>query len=168
MTKLDETLTMLKALTDAKGIPGNEREVRQVMKSYIEPFADDVTTDRLGSLIAKKTGKENGPKIMISGHLDEVGFMVTQITDKGFLRFQTVGGWWSQVMLAQRVTVVTKKGTSRGSSVRNRLTFCLLTPEKKPLILKRCSSISGRPAVKKQWNGAFFRVTRLCRILNLQ
>lgn len=37
---------------------------------------------------------------MISGHLDEVGFMVTQITDKGFLRFQTVGGWWSQVMLA--------------------------------------------------------------------
>lgn len=53
MTKLDETLTMLKALTDAKGIPGNEREVRQVMKSYIEPFADDVTTDRLGSLIAK-------------------------------------------------------------------------------------------------------------------
>ncbi len=54
MTKLDETLTMLKALTDAKGIPGNEREVRQVMKSYIEPFADDVTTDRLGSLIAKK------------------------------------------------------------------------------------------------------------------
>ncbi|MES5057781.1 M42 family metallopeptidase [Bacillus velezensis] len=114
MTKLDETLTMLKELTDAKGIPGNEREVRQVMKSYIEPFADDVTTDRLGSLIAKKTGKENGPKIMISGHLDEVGFMVTQITDKGFLRFQTVGGWWSQVMLAQRVTVVTKKGDITG------------------------------------------------------
>lgn len=114
MTKLDETLTMLKALTDAKGIPGNEREVRQVMKSYIEPFADEVTTDRLGSLIAKKTGEENGPKIMISGHLDEVGFMVTQITDKGFLRFQTVGGWWSQVMLAQRVTVVTKKGDITG------------------------------------------------------
>lgn len=54
MAKLDETLTMLKELTDAKGIPGNEREVRQVMKSYIEPFADEVTTDRLGSLIAKK------------------------------------------------------------------------------------------------------------------
>lgn len=53
MAKLDETLTMLKDLTDAKGIPGNEREVRQVMKSYIEPFADEVTTDRLGSLIAK-------------------------------------------------------------------------------------------------------------------
>ena len=73
-----------------------------------------MTTDRLGSLIAKKTGAENGPKIMIAGHLDEVGFMVTQITDKGFIRFQTVGGWWAQVMLAQRVTIVTKKGEITG------------------------------------------------------
>lgn len=114
MANLDETLTMLKDLTDAKGIPGNEREVREVMKKYIAPFADEVTTDGLGSLIAKKTGREGGPKIMVAGHLDEVGFMITQIDDKGFLRFQTVGGWWSQVMLAQRVTVVTRKGDVTG------------------------------------------------------
>ncbi|WP_191560651.1 M42 family metallopeptidase [Metabacillus idriensis] len=114
MAKLDETLQMLKDLTDAKGIPGNEREPREVMKKYITAYADEVTTDGLGSLIAKKTGKEGGPKIMVAGHLDEVGFMVTQIDDKGFLRFQTVGGWWSQVMLAQRVTIVTKKGDVTG------------------------------------------------------
>lgn len=114
MTKLDETLTMLKDLTDAKGIPGNEREVRDVMKKYITNYSDEVYTDNLGSLVAKKVGKENGPKIMIAGHLDEVGFMVTQIDDKGFLRFQTVGGWWSQVMLAQRVTIVTRKGDVTG------------------------------------------------------
>ncbi|WP_201716639.1 M42 family metallopeptidase [Rossellomorea arthrocnemi] len=114
MAKLDETLTMLKDLTDAKGVPGNEREVREVMKKYIEPFADEVTTDNLGSLIAKKVGDENGPKIMVAGHLDEVGFMITQIDSKGFLRFQTVGGWWSQVMLAQRVTIVTGKGEVTG------------------------------------------------------
>ncbi|MCM3411051.1 M42 family metallopeptidase [Metabacillus litoralis] len=114
MTKLDETLTMLKDLTDAKGIPGNEREVRDVMKKYITQYSDEVTTDHLGSLIARKVGQENGPKIMIAGHLDEVGFMVTQIDDKGFLRFQTVGGWWSQVMLAQRVTIVTSKGDVTG------------------------------------------------------
>ncbi|WML45609.1 M42 family metallopeptidase [Neobacillus sp. PS3-40] len=114
MVKLDETLTMLKDLTDANGIPGNEREVREVMKKYIAPFADEVTTDGLGSLIAKKVGKEGGPKIMVAGHLDEVGFMITQIDDKGFLRFQPVGGWWSQVMLAQRVTIVTKKGNVTG------------------------------------------------------
>lgn len=114
MAKLDETLTMLKDLTDARGIPGNEREVREVMKKYIEPYAEEITYDGLGSLIAKKTGKEGGPKIMVAGHLDEVGFMVTQIDDKGFLRFQTVGGWWSQVMLAQRVTIVTRKGDVTG------------------------------------------------------
>lgn len=114
MAKLDETLTMLKELTDAKGIPGNEREPREVMKKYIEPLADEVTTDGLGSLIAKKVGKEGGPKVLVAGHLDEVGFMITQIDDKGFLRFQTVGGWWSQVMLAQRVTIVTSKGDVTG------------------------------------------------------
>ncbi|NHM30544.1 M42 family metallopeptidase [Neobacillus terrae] len=114
MAQLDETLTMLKDLTDAKGIPGNEREVREVMKKYIAPFADEITTDGLGSLIAKKTGKEGGPKIMVAGHLDEVGFMITQVDDKGFLRFQTVGGWWGQVMLAQRVTITTRKGDVTG------------------------------------------------------
>lgn len=114
MEKRDETLKMLKDLTDAKGISGNEREVREVMKGYIKDYADEVTTDGLGSLIAKRTGDSNGPKIMVAGHLDEVGFMVTNIDDKGFIRFQTVGGWWSQVMLAQRVTIVTKKGDVTG------------------------------------------------------
>ncbi|TWE02617.1 endoglucanase [Neobacillus bataviensis] len=114
MAKLDETLTMLKDLTDAQGIPGNEREVREIMKKYISPYADEITSDGLGSLIAKKVGKEGGPKIMVAGHLDEVGFMITQIDDKGFLRFQTVGGWWGQVMLAQRVTIVTRKGDVTG------------------------------------------------------
>ncbi|QOR65758.1 M42 family metallopeptidase [Cytobacillus suaedae] len=136
MTKLDETLTMLKDLTDAKGIPGNEREVREVMKKYIAPFADEVTTDGLGSLVAKKIGKADGPKIMVAGHLDEVGFMITQIDDKGFLRFQTVGGWWSQVMLAQRVTIVTNKGDVTG--VIGSKPPHILSPEarKKPVEIK--------------------------------
>ena len=110
MTKLDETLTMLKDLTDANGIPGNEREVREVFENYITPYADDVMMDNLGSSIAKKVGNENGPKIMIAGHLDEIGFMVTRIDDKGFIYFQTVGGWWNQVMLAQRVTIMGLEG----------------------------------------------------------
>lgn len=114
MTKLDETLQMLKDLTDAKGIPGNEKEPREVMQKYITPYADEIMTDNLGSLIAKKTGKADGPKVMVAGHLDEVGFMVTKIDDKGFIRFQTVGGWWGQVMLAQRVTIMTKKGDVTG------------------------------------------------------
>lgn len=114
MVKMDETLTMLKELTDAKAIPGNEREAREVMKTHISPYADEVYTDHLGSLIARKTGDENGPKIMVAGHLDEIGLMVTRIDDKGFVYFETVGGWWNQVMLAQRVTIMTRKGDITG------------------------------------------------------
>jgi putative aminopeptidase FrvX len=114
MTELDSQLQMLKELTDAKGIPGNEREPRDVMKKYIAPYADEMAQDGIGSLIAKKVGNADGPKIMVAGHLDEVGFMVTRIDDKGFLRFQTAGGWWEQVMLAQRVTIVTKNGDIPG------------------------------------------------------
>lgn len=114
MTKLDETLQMLKELTDANGVPGNEREPRDVMRKYIEPLADEMMTDNLGSLIAMKKGSAQGPKIMVAGHLDEIGFMVTRIDDKGFLWFQTVGGWWEQVMLAQRVNVMTRNGNIMG------------------------------------------------------
>lgn len=111
---MDETVQMLKELTDANGIPGNEKEPREVMKKYITPYADEISYDNLGSFIAKKIGKAGGPKIMITGHLDEIGFMITRIDDNGFLKFETVGGWWSQVMLAQRVTVMTRKGNIVG------------------------------------------------------
>lgn len=136
MKNLDETLTMLKDLTDAKGIPGNEQEPRSVMKKYIVPYADEVETDGLGSLIARKSGVAEGPKIMVAGHLDEVGFMITQIDDKGFLKFQTVGGWWNQVMLAQRVTIVTLKGDITG--VIGSKPPHILSPEarKKPVEIK--------------------------------
>jgi putative aminopeptidase FrvX len=106
----DQTLTMLKDLTDANAVPGNEREARDVMKRYLTPVTDEITYDNLGSIIGVKKGLENGPRIMVSGHLDEVGFMVSKITDKGFIKFQTLGGWWSQVMLAQQVTITNGKG----------------------------------------------------------
>ncbi|MFD1030428.1 M42 family metallopeptidase [Metaplanococcus flavidus] len=137
MVKLDETLQMLKDLTDANGIPGNERQAREVMKKYISPFADSVETDGLGSLIAKKEGKADGPKVMVAGHLDEVGFMISQIDDKGFLKFQTVGGWWNQVMLAQRVTITTRSGKEVIGVIGSKPPH-ILSPEarKKPVEIK--------------------------------
>ncbi|MDF2945483.1 MAG: ysdC [Bacillales bacterium] len=136
MVHLDETLTMFKELTDARGVSGFEGEAREVMKKYIAPYADEVYTDRLGSLIARKVGQEGGPKVMVAGHLDEIGFMVTQIDDKGYIKFQTLGGWWSQVMLAQRVTIITKKGDITG--VIGSKPPHILSPEarKKPVDIK--------------------------------
>lgn len=136
MTKMDPTLQMLKELTDAKAISGHEAEARDVMGKYLEPVSDRVYTDNLGSIIGEKVGDEAGPKIMVAGHLDEVGFMVTRIDKNGFLYFQTIGGWWSQVMLAQRVTVMTKKGNITG--VIGSKPPHILSPEerKKPVAIK--------------------------------
>src|SRR5690625_606450 len=114
MVKLDETITMLKDLTDANGIPGNEKEPRDVMERYIKPYADEVYTDNLGSLIAKKTVEEIGPTIMVACPSVEVGFMVPSLDDNGFIYLQIGGGWWSQVMLAQRVTIMSGQGDIPG------------------------------------------------------
>lgn len=101
---------LLIQLTKANGVPGNEGEVREIFEKYAASYADQLIHDGLGSVIAKHTGQQEGPKIYFAGHLDEVGFMVTQITEKGFIKFQTLGGWWGQVMLAQQVQITTSKG----------------------------------------------------------
>src|SRR5690625_1031259 len=107
MTREDNQL--LVDLVTARGVPGNEQEVRDVFTKYADPHADQILQDGLGSIIAEKEGPEGAPKIMFAGHLDEVGFMVTRITDKGFLKFQTLGGWWSQVLLGKQVEIKTRK-----------------------------------------------------------
>ncbi|MBP2017913.1 endoglucanase [Symbiobacterium terraclitae] len=107
---MDQRLKMYEELTSAYGVPGFEEPVRQVMRKYLEPLSDEIIYDNLGSIAGVKRGKAGGPRIMVAGHLDEVGWMVTQITDKGFLKLQPLGGWWSQVMLSQRVKVLTRKG----------------------------------------------------------
>lgn len=106
----DTTLRMYEELTTVSGIPGYEAPVRNVMRRYLEPLSDEIITDNIGSIAGVKVGHKGGPRIMLAGHLDEVGWMVTMITDKGFLKLQPVGGWWAQVMLAQRVRVFTHKG----------------------------------------------------------
>ncbi|MGE8206282.1 M42 family metallopeptidase [Heyndrickxia sp. NPDC080065] len=105
-----ETLELFKTLTELPGAPGNEHAVRKFMRSELEKYADEVVQDRLGGIFGVKRGKEDGPTIMVAGHMDEVGFMVTSVTENGMIRFQTLGGWWSQVLLAQRVEIFTDNG----------------------------------------------------------
>lgn len=107
---MDARLKMYEELTCVPGLSGFEEPVRQVMRKYLEPLSDEIITDNLGSIAGVKVGRKGGPRIMVAGHLDEVGWMVTLITEKGFLKIQPVGGWWSQVMLAQRVRIITRKG----------------------------------------------------------
>ena len=110
---MDKNLQLYQELTEAPGVPGQEDEVRKIMRRYLEPHGK-IAEDNLGSIFVEKIGQAGGPRIMIAGHMDEVGFMVTRITDEGFIKFTTLGGWWEQVMLAQRVTVHTRQGVLTG------------------------------------------------------
>lgn len=100
-----ETLRMFQTLTELPGVPGQEHAVRNYMKEQLSKYTDTVIQDNLGGVYGVKEG--TGPRVLVAGHMDEVGFMVTQITPEGLIRFQTLGGWWSQVLLAQRVDVYT-------------------------------------------------------------
>jgi putative aminopeptidase FrvX len=106
----EQTLKLFQTLTELPGAPGNEHLVRNFMREQLSQYSDEIVQDKLGSIFGIKKGNENGPTVMVAGHMDEVGFMVTQITDNGMLRFQPLGGWWSQVLLAQRVQIMTDNG----------------------------------------------------------
>ncbi len=99
---------LFKNLTELQGAPGNEHAIRTFMRGELEKYADEVIQDNLGGVFGVKNG--DGPRVMVAGHMDEVGCMVTQITKNGMIRFQTLGGWWSQVLLAQRVQIMTDEG----------------------------------------------------------
>jgi len=105
----DKKLNLLKKLTDANGVPGNETQVRNIMKNELENIADSIKTGKLGSFIAFKKSNKNSPKVMIDGHMDEVGMMVKKIDDNGFIKFQTLGGWWGHVMLGQEFNITTEQ-----------------------------------------------------------
>jgi len=105
-----ETIEMFKTLTELPGAPGNEHAVRKYMRSELEKYSDELIQDNLGGIFGVRKGPEDGPRIMVAGHMDEVGFMVSAITDNGMIRFQPLGGWWSQVLLAQRVEIMTDNG----------------------------------------------------------
>ncbi|GIN93049.1 peptidase M28 [Siminovitchia terrae] len=126
-----ETKDLFQTLTELPGVSGFEHQVRRFMKSELEKYSDEIVQDRLGSVFGVKHGQ--GPKVLAAGHMDEVGFMVTQITENGMLRFQTLGGWWNQVLLAQRVQVITDNGPVIG--VIGSIPPHLLSPEqrKKPM-----------------------------------
>ena len=82
---------MLKSILAAYGPSGREQTVSDVIRGYVEPFADEVYNDALGNLIAVKKGT-SGKKVMLSAHMDQIGLIVVDIDEKGFLRVSNVGG----------------------------------------------------------------------------
>ncbi|MGD9886339.1 MAG: M42 family metallopeptidase [Bacilli bacterium] len=93
-------------LVNLHGVSGHEKSIRQFMKQELSKYSDEIIQDKLGSIFGVKKGQDK-PVIMVAGHMDEVGAMVTAITDRGFLRMIPMGGVNPEVMVSQNVLVCT-------------------------------------------------------------
>ena len=98
-------IQFLERLSNADGIASNEQEVRDVLVAELKEYADEVSTDHLGSIIFKKGNR--GPKIMLCAHIDEVGFIVRSISDMGQVMLMSVGGVKPLAQFMQKVRITT-------------------------------------------------------------
>lgn len=108
----DKQLNWFKNLTQLDGVSGHEHAVAAYLhQEYTKLGVDEIIRDNLGSIMAVRySKKENAPKLMILGHMDEVGFLVKEILETGVLKIHPVGGWFNQTLLSHRVRVTTRKG----------------------------------------------------------
>lgn len=107
----DNTFTRIKELTELQGTSGFEHEVRDYMRNAISPLVDDVKQDGLGGIFGiKKNNDSDARRVMVASHMDEVGFMLTQIKPNGLFNVTPLGGWNPYVVSAQRYTLKTSTG----------------------------------------------------------
>src|SRR6185312_2078625 len=106
--------SLLLDLLTAPGPPGHESRPARVWREAAEQFADEVTTDRLGTTVARVNGTGDHPLMAVVGHIDEIALLVSHISDKGFLHIVQSGGWDAQVLVGQRVEILTRDGVVPG------------------------------------------------------
>lgn len=99
--KLD--IKLLEEICNAFGPSGFESEAQRIVRDYGKKYADEILYDRTGSVIFRHGNK--GPKIMLAGHCDEIGFIISRIEKKGFLKISNLGGWWDQTLLSQQIVI---------------------------------------------------------------
>ncbi|MBM7624493.1 M42 family metallopeptidase [Sporohalobacter salinus] len=110
-----ENKEFLEELSNYTGISGGEKKISKVIKDILSNFTDEIKTDTLGNLITLKKGEGSSadkPKIMLAAHMDEIGLMVKDIDDDGFIKFTTVGGIDQRTLIGQEVSVYGKEVVS--------------------------------------------------------
>ncbi len=100
---------LLSRVCEAPGAPGFEKEIRKLVLEEIKGLADEIKVDNMGNIIALKKGKSSAKKTMAAAHMDEIGFIVTHIDDRGFVRFNPLGGFDPKTLTSQRVIIHGKK-----------------------------------------------------------
>ena len=148
-------LKLMAKMMDAFGPSGFEREINRIVKREVEPFVDDIINDKLGSVAFKLKG--DGPKVLLAGHTDEVGFIISSITKEGFLTFNQLGGWWDQVLLAQKVIIRGKKGDVIGV-IASKPPHILSQEERKKVVVKKDMFIDIGVSSKEEAEEAGIRV----------
>lgn len=131
---MNDSVKLLKSLTDVDGIAGHEMAVKELMNDYLTPVSDEIIEDNLGGIFGKKSATNGDKTLMVAGHLDEVGFIVTKIDNNGFLKFTPIGGWWNQVMLSQKVTITTDEGKKIRGIIGSKPPHVLSPEERKKTI----------------------------------
>jgi len=124
----DASLKFLKDLLHAPSPSGYERPAQDVVREFAGSFADEVTTDWHGNVVAA-VNPEGSPRIMLAGHCDQIGLLVKFIDEDGFIRVNPIGGWDIQILLGQRLQIWTKGGPLPGVIARKPIH--LLTPEER-------------------------------------
>lgn len=102
-------LDFLKQLSEAPGVPGREERVRDLLLPRLEAAFDDVRVDAMGSVICTKRNPGK-PRVLVACHIDEIGFYVRHVDDKGFVRVNNVGGFDTRNLLARRVLIQSSHG----------------------------------------------------------
>jgi endoglucanase len=110
----EKSSAFLRELCDSFGPSGFEKESTRMFRDYVGKYSDEMSTDNLGTLIFTKKGRSDKPVVLIPAHIDEVGFLVTSVNEQGYLTFNTLGDWFHQVLLGQRVLIRTSKGLVSG------------------------------------------------------
>ena len=129
-------LDLLKQLTETPGVAGREERIRQLVITELRPLVDEIHTDTLGNVIALKRGKGQR-RVMLAAHMDEIGFMVRYIDERGFLSPQPLGGFDPRVLVAQRVVVHTRDGQAlHGVLTPTTKPVHMLLPKEKPEVPK--------------------------------
>jgi endoglucanase len=105
---------LLMRLLSTPGPSGHESAPARVWREYCSGFAAEVGGDRVGSSFARVPGTGGGPRLVVVGHIDEIGLHVSHIDDDGYLRFGQVGGWDASVLIGQRVRLRTRDGEVPG------------------------------------------------------
>ena len=112
---------------------GYERPIQEVVRAYAAGFADRISTDLHGNVIAAKN-PEAKLRVMLAGHCDQIGMLISHFHDNGFLHAQTIGGWDAQQLIGQRMTIWTAKGPL--AAVISRKPIHLLTDEERKQVVK--------------------------------